>query len=808
MITKMIYSYKTDRDLVKTVLYLGLFSLALIFLIPHDADAVTTITATPQKINFGSNDWIRVDLSINGYLGGAVNWIAQRPDNSTVSGSLENLRDGKITHQIIRSAYDNDFGNWSISYTYKGVNQTASFVVDPVIVSMMLDKGLYYDGDIMKINLTTSYYEPVAARAEYYHLNFYDKKENLAKGIDQIDISAFGPSITYDFPIDTLVRNNPLGEYKIKVQYYNVFVDVPFEVGDIEKRTTISIRTDKTVYHVGDSVYLNVIFSKVRESQALLEITDPTGNTTTTKFPVSAIAIKLHLENAAKIGGTYRFQIHYAGVTQPGTFIVETPKFISPNIILDLSLDRSNYRPGETINANMHITDIIADSVTFWFEDPSGKQGPKISIPVTSGDTLIPHKINKDEMQGVWKMYVDYGGATKFAIFFVEGEPVDVMDIDGSDVGTPPPLLATLGSGDIKFKNPRGITVDSSDNIYVVDSGNSEIKKFDSSGKFLLSWGLHGSEHGQFKNPTGIFTDKKYVYVADTGNARIQKFDKNGNFIYAWGSFGDESGMFHTPVSLAADNSGDFFVSDSGINKILVFDSDGQYKDEIKSLLIQSAKFSSSNFITFDSRNNFYIVVSNDNRVLQYSSIGTFIKSFGTTGDGKGQFNKPSSIAIDSIGNLYIVDTKNYRIQKFDPNGKFLTSWGSLGIGPGQFKEPVGIAIDSENSVYVVDKTNNIVQKFASYTPEEIVIPEWIRKNAKWWSQEVITDSDFATGIQYMIKQKIIRIPKGESVITDSNVSIPSWIKTNAGWWADKKISDTSFANGIQYLISVGIIKI
>jgi hypothetical protein len=803
----MIYSYDIDRDLVKTVLFLGLFSLALIFLVPHNADAVT-ITAAPQKSNFGPNDWIRVDLSINGYLGGVVNWVAHRPDNSTFSGSLENLRDGKITHQIKRSAFDNDFGNWKVNYIYNGVNQTASFVVEPVIVSVVLDKGLYYDGDIMKINLTTSYYIPIATRAEYYHLNFYDKKGSLVNDIDRIDIGAFEPSITYGFPIDTLVQDNPIGKYKIKVQYYNVFVEIPFEVGDIEKRTTISVKTDKSLYHVGDNVDMNIIFSKVREAQALLEITDPAGNTTTTKFPVTAVATKLRVGEVAKMSGTYRFEIHYAGISQPGSFIVESDEF-TPNskIVLDLSLDKSSYRPGEIINASIH-TNVIKDSVSFWFKNPAGKQVSKISIPVESIDMSIPHKINKNDMLGIWKMYVDYGGTIKYSIFTVGGEPIDDTGVDISNVGTPPTLLMTLGSGDIKFKNPRGITTDSSDNVYIVDSGNSEIKKFDSTGKFLLSWGASGNENGKFKNPTGIFTDKKYVYVADTGNARIQKFDKNGNFVYAWGSFGDGPGMFRTPVSLAADNSGDLYVSDSGTDKILVFDSNGQYKDDIRSPITTSTKFSSSNFITFDSKNNFYIVISNDNRILQYSSIGTFIKSFGTMGDRRGELNTPGSVAIDSGGNLYVADTKNYRIQKFDSQGNFLSSWGSLGIGPGQFKEPVGIAIDSKDNVYVVDKANNIVQKFALHKSDEIVIPDWIRNNAKWWSQGVISDSDFAGGIQYMIKQKIIHIPKGGSVIANSEFFIPSWIKTSAGWWSDKKISDTSFANGIQYLISIGIIKI
>ena len=38
--------------------------------------------------------------------------------------------------------------------------------------------------------------------------------------------------------------------------------------------------------------------------------------------------------------------------------------------------------------------------------------------------------------------------------------------------------------------------------------------------------------------------------------------------------------------------------------------------------------------------------------------------------------------------------------------------------------------------------------------------------------------------------------------------SIPSWIKNNAGWWADGQIDDSSFVQGIQWLIKEGIMKI
>ena len=40
------------------------------------------------------------------------------------------------------------------------------------------------------------------------------------------------------------------------------------------------------------------------------------------------------------------------------------------------------------------------------------------------------------------------------------------------------------------------------------------------------------------------------------------------------------------------------------------------------------------------------------------------------------------------------------------------------------------------------------------------------------------------------------------------NIVIPSWVKNNAEWWADGLISDEDYASGIEYLIKEGIIKV
>jgi len=86
-------------------------------------------------------------------------------------------------------------------------------------------------------------------------------------------------------------------------------------------------------------------------------------------------------------------------------------------------------------------------------------------------------------------------------------------------------------------------------------------------------------------------------------------------------------------------------------------------------------------------------------------------------------------------------------------------------------------------------------------------IPSWIKNNAKWWSEGQIVDSDFIKGIQYLIKQGIMKVPQSQSV-NGSSSQIPKWIKTNAGWWASGSISDDDFVKGIEYLINNGVIKI
>jgi tripartite motif-containing protein 71 len=94
----------------------------------------------------------------------------------------------------------------------------------------------------------------------------------------------------------------------------------------------------------------------------------------------------------------------------------------------------------------------------------------------------------------------------------------------------------------------------------------------DVDGAFLTTWGSSGSGNGQFSLPEGVATDGSgHVYVADTNNDRIQKFDASGTFLTTWGSVGSGNGQFDSPIGVATDGSGNVYVADTFNHRIQKF---------------------------------------------------------------------------------------------------------------------------------------------------------------------------------------------------------------------------------------------
>lgn len=87
------------------------------------------------------------------------------------------------------------------------------------------------------------------------------------------------------------------------------------------------------------------------------------------------------------------------------------------------------------------------------------------------------------------------------------------------------------------------------------------------------------------------------------------------------------------------------------------------------------------------------------------------------------------------------------------------------------------------------------------------VIPDWVRNNAKWWSQTQISDTDFASALEYLIKEKVILINKDTLSEGAPEPKIPSWLRESAGWWSQGLLTDAEFAKSIQWMIHNGFIK-
>ena len=93
---------------------------------------------------------------------------------------------------------------------------------------------------------------------------------------------------------------------------------------------------------------------------------------------------------------------------------------------------------------------------------------------------------------------------------------------------------------------------------------------------------------------------------------------------------------------------------------------------------------------------------------------------------------------------------------------------------------------------------------------------------AEWWSQGEVDDTKFKEVIQFLISENIIDVPTGPNVsLTEDEkkaleeqdevikvVSIPDWIKNTAEWWYLGEITEDDFLKSVEYLVKNRIIRI
>jgi sugar lactone lactonase YvrE len=253
-----------------------------------------------------------------------------------------------------------------------------------------------------------------------------------------------------------------------------------------------------------------------------------------------------------------------------------------------------------------------------------------------------------------------------------------------------PSLGSTDGQGTAAlFAFPSGVAVDDAGNLYVVELGNSTLRKISPSGDVSTLAGTAskpGSLDGtgpaaEFSGPEGVALDPfGNIFVADTGNQTIRLVTPGGAVVTVAGQpgiMGSADGIggaaqFNNPVSVAVDASGNVYVADSG-------------NDTIR-------------------------------KITPAAEVSTLAGIAGQAGyaDGTGgtaQFNYPAGVAVDGAGNIYVADWHNHLLRKISPAGQVTTLAGAAGQyghvdGMGsaaQFGGPAGIAVDSAGNILVAD---------------------------------------------------------------------------------------------------------
>jgi len=80
------------------------------------------------------------------------------------------------------------------------------------------------------------------------------------------------------------------------------------------------------------------------------------------------------------------------------------------------------------------------------------------------------------------------------------------------------------------FPLPVEIKYDS-ENIYVLDADDNDVKVFEKNGKYVDQIGRKGRGPGEFDMPSGMDIFEGKIYIADKMNRRIQIINKNGDYL-------------------------------------------------------------------------------------------------------------------------------------------------------------------------------------------------------------------------------------------------------------------------------------
>ncbi|MDF2946593.1 MAG: repeat containing protein [Bacillales bacterium] len=215
-----------------------------------------------------------------------------------------------------------------------------------------------------------------------------------------------------------------------------------------------------------------------------------------------------------------------------------------------------------------------------------------------------------------------------------------------------------------EFDYPVGVAVNSQNEVFVAELNNMRISVYDKKGKFLRFFDTKDKMNNEKFGiiPTAMTIDSKdNVYIIDKTDQTVKRFNKDGFLELRFGGIGKGRGQFQYPLGIHVNKKGDIFVTDTGNNRIQVFDKSG------KNILVTDKKINTPSGIFADDKGLMYITDTTSNKIIiadQYESANFTLGVVGTSNES---FYIPEGLEIKD-NYLYVADKGNSRIVIYKVN--------------------------------------------------------------------------------------------------------------------------------------------
>lgn len=252
-----------------------------------------------------------------------------------------------------------------------------------------------------------------------------------------------------------------------------------------------------------------------------------------------------------------------------------------------------------------------------------------------------------------------------------------------------------------------------SGDVYVSDTFNQRVQRFDSDGGFLQQWGFRGTTDPFALNyPRGVAVDPTNgnVWIDNSRQGNVKAFTATGGFVRTVGSDGTGPDNFHYSFGIWVDNSGRVIVPDSGNLRLRVVSQNGTAIWTQPCGVAGASILKGCTGATTDAAGNIYAAAISERRIYKFSPSGTLLAKWDASGVGGG-LSSPYDVQV--IGSsLYVSDSNRNRIVVMSLNGATLGAFGTSGSEHGQFQKPRGLAADASGNLYVMDSQNERVEVF------------------------------------------------------------------------------------------------